>query len=308
MKKTASPLIRFLQLLCMPEPQFLLPGAVSVTVGTAVGYAAAGEFNFVPAMLALIAIVFINAGSNMLNDYFDHLSGNDWFNENFTPFGGGSGYIQEGIVTPAAMLVAGIGALMIGGSVGVLLVFITKSVFILSLGVIGVLAGIFWTTPPVKFCYRLPGEPYIFTVFGLLPVHGAYYLQTGRIDFLPLLPSFIVGFLIANVALINSIPDRDADAAVNKKTFVVRFGIPAAVKFYRFELFASYAAALLMIIFKTHFYAGLFFLCTLPFGIVLSRMTRADKISVAGVVKPNALTIVMYVLCGLTLSVGFLIV
>jgi len=308
MRLSSIKLSRMLILLGMPRLHFLLPGAAPVFVGSALGYAIAGSFHPIPAILALFAMVAFNAGANMVNDYFDHLSGNDWLNKNFSPFSGGSGYIQKGIVSSRAMLLAGIISLSIGAALGLVIVFLTKSVFILILGIIGVIGGFFWTAPPVRWCYRCVGEPYIFTMFGLLPVYGAYYLQTNTIDFIPFFPAVIIGILIAMVAEINSFPDLQADAAVNKRTLVVRYGVPAGVWVYRISILATYVLALMaMFIYRWMFWPSLFFFFTLPIAVVAIKFANEKELTTPGLYRANKITIVLHSAAALMLTLGFVL-
>ena len=46
-------------------------------------------------LLAVLAIMALHAGANVVNDYFDSQSRNDWVNENPTPFSGGRQFIQK---------------------------------------------------------------------------------------------------------------------------------------------------------------------------------------------------------------------
>jgi len=132
----------------------------------------------------------------------------------------------------------------------------TKSLFILILGVIGLLGGFFYTAPPIKLGYRCVGECVIALLFGLLPVFGSYYLQTGKIDILPLLPAAVVGVLIFLIILINEFPDLAADASVNKKTLIVSLGVPASVWIYRIVLISGFIFAAAMLIYRSMFFAG----------------------------------------------------
>ncbi len=298
---------RFVLLLATPEPKFLLPGSIPVIIGTSLGFAVSRSLDVLLAILALLSIVALNAGSNMTNDYFDHLSGNDWLNKNPTPFGGGSGYIQKGIISPFQMISAALILLALGSLTGLVIVFITKSFFILILGLIGLVGGFFWTAPPLRFCYRFIGEPYIFTLFGPLPVYGAYYLQTRSIDFLPLLPAVIIGLLIAMVAEINSFPDRQADLAVNKKTFVVRYGPESAVKLYRICIALTYPAALTGLFFEPLFWACLLYICTFPLALFGMKIANAENLTKNRSCLPNKFTIAFHSLAGLLLSLGFII-
>jgi 1,4-dihydroxy-2-naphthoate octaprenyltransferase len=296
---------KILKLLSLPEPAFLLPGIPSVLTGTALGAIIAGETDWPPAILALAAIITLNAGSNMLNDYFDHLSGNDWLNTNRTKFGGGSGHIQSGLVTPNQMRSAGIISLTIGMLIGVALIILTKSLLILSLGIIGVLGGIFWTMPPVKACYRFPGEPYIFTMFGLLPTIGSFYLQTGSLQAVVFVPAVIIGLLIASVALLNAIGDRLSDEQAGKRTFVVRRGVGKTVVLYRAMIAAAFTIAAGSSFFDTTFASGArAMLFTAPLALICIMTANKRTLEKDNVNLPNALNILLYIAAAAAMTVG----
>jgi 1,4-dihydroxy-2-naphthoate octaprenyltransferase len=298
------------------RPKFLVASAAPVLVGSALGYATAGTFSLHLFILALLAIMALHAGSNLANDYFDHTSRNDWLNKNPTPFSGGSRFIQQGILSPKTILLLALLALTAGAAIGTVIVLMTHSVFILTLGLIGLLGGFFYTAPPVRLGYRSVGEPVIALLFGLLPVHGSYYLQTETIDIIPLLPAVVVGILIFLVILINEFPDVAADAAVNKRTLVVRFGISASVWIYRTALIASFlVAAVATLIYRPFVFAGLFYLLTLPIAIVaIKAANKEDLLKLgstsslqAGRYRASQLTVLLHILGSLALAVGFII-
>ena len=251
------------------RPKFLVASVAPVLVGSCLGYATTGSFSPLIFVLALLAIMTLHSGANMTNDYFDHTSRNDWVNQNPTPFSGGRRYIQQGILSPRATLLTALFFLIAGAAIGIIILLLTQSVFILVLGLIGLLGGFFYTAPPIKLGYRCVGEFVIALLFGLLPVYGSYYLQTEAIDTMPLLSAVIVGILIFLVILVNEFPDVAADAAVNKRTLVVRFGVPPAVWIYRAALIASFLiAAAIIVIYPLCFFAGLFYLFTLPIAVL----------------------------------------
>jgi 1,4-dihydroxy-2-naphthoate octaprenyltransferase len=290
------------------RPKFLVASAAPVFVGSALGFATAGTFSPYLFILALLAIMALHAGSNMANDYFDHTSRNDWLNQNPTPFSGGSRYIQQGILSPKTILLLALLALTAGAIIGIVIVLLTRSVFILILGLIGLLGGFFYTAPPLRLGYRSVGEPVIALLFGLLPVYGSYYLQTKTIDIIPLLPAVIVGILIFLVILINEFPDVAADAAVNKRTLVVRFGISASVWIYRIALVTSFlVAALATLIYRPFVFAGLFYLLTLPIAIVAIKAANKEDLLKPGQYRASQLTVFLHILGSLALTVGFII-
>jgi 1,4-dihydroxy-2-naphthoate octaprenyltransferase len=290
------------------RPKFLVASAAPVLVGSALGFATAGTFSLYLFILALLAIMALHTGANMANDYFDHTSRNDWLNQNPTPFSGGSRYIQQGILSPKTILLIALLALTAGAAIGILIVLLTRSVFILILGLIGLLGGFFYTAPPVRLGYRSVGEPVIALLFGLLPVYGSYYLQTKTIDIIPLLPAVIVGILIFLVILINEFPDVAADAAVNKRTLVVRFGISASVWIYRIALVTSFlVATVATLIYRPFVFAGLFYLLTLPIAIIAIRAANKNDLLKPGQYRASQLTVLLHIFGSMALTIGFII-
>ena len=69
------------------------------------------------------------------------------------------------------------------------------------------------------------GELAIGVAFGVLPVTGAAWLQSGAVDSAALLISVPVALWVTAILLINEVPDVIADAAAGKRTLPVRVGI-----------------------------------------------------------------------------------
>ncbi len=306
--KSYSEHSKFIIFLGASRPKFLMASAAPVLVGSSLGYAIAGAFNPVLFVLALLAIMALHAGANMANDYFDHTSGNDWVNRNPTPFSGGRRFIQEGILSPKATLITALVALAASSAIGIVIVLLTRSVFILVLGLVGLLGGFFYTAPPIRLGYRGIGEFVIALLFGLLPVFGSYYLQTQVVDFLPLLPACLVGILIFLVILVNEFPDVAADAAVNKRTLVVCFGVPACIWIYRIALIASYILAAAAIwICRWMFFAGLFYLLTIPIAVVAIKCANEKDLTTPGRYRANRITVLLHSVGAVVLTAGFVV-
>ncbi|MGA2678097.1 MAG: 1,4-dihydroxy-2-naphthoate octaprenyltransferase [Sedimentisphaerales bacterium] len=292
------------------RPQFLTASASPVLVGSALGFAVAGTFNWPLFLLALLAIMALHSGANIANDYFDHLSGNDWGNKNITPFSGGRQFIQQNILSPKATLAASLFCLSFGVSLGLVILYLTRSWFILILGLAGLLGGFFYTAPPVKLGYRGVGEIVIAFLFGILPVYGSYYLQTGLIDITPLPAACVVGILIFLIIFINEFPDLPADAAVNKKTLVVLLGIPLGVRIYRIAVINAF------VVMVTGISVGrvmawpllLYFLFGLPVSVAAINFVNVHDVSTPGPTQHRAcaITILLHLIGSLTLAIGFI--
>jgi 1,4-dihydroxy-2-naphthoate octaprenyltransferase len=305
--KKSKPVVFFLA----SRPKFLTASAAPVLVGSALAFASAHTFSPPLFVLALLAIMFLHAGANITNDYFDHTSKNDWLNKNPTPFSGGRRYIQQGILTPGETLTAALVTLAVGSALGIVIVLLTRSIFILLLGLAGLLGGYFYTAAPVRLGYRSIGELVIAALFGLLPVYGSYYLQTQSLpmyrDVSELLPALLVSVLIFLVILINEFPDAAADAAVNKKTLVVRFGVPAAARIYKVALIGSYAIAIVMTNLPQMFFAGLFYLFTFPLAVFAVKCANPKDLTIPGQYRANQITVLLHTIGTLSVTIGFII-
>jgi 1,4-dihydroxy-2-naphthoate octaprenyltransferase len=289
------------------RPKFLVASAAPVLVGSALGYATSGTFHPHLFILAILSIMALHSGANLANDYFDHISGNDWANKNPTPFSGGSRYIQKGILSPKTILMLSLGCLAAGSVIGIIILLLTKGLFILVIGIIGLVGGFFYTSPPIKLGYRCVGELVIALLFGLLPVYGSYYLQTGAIDTVPILPACIVGILIFLVIFVNEFPDVAADAAVNKRTLVVRLGIPVSIWIYRAALSSSFLIAIALLTYRLMFLAGLFYVFTLPIAILAMKAANKEDLAKPGQYRASQLTVLLHTLGCLALTVGYVI-
>jgi 1,4-dihydroxy-2-naphthoate octaprenyltransferase len=297
---------KFVVLFLASRPKFLVASIAPVLVGSAAGYAVAGTSQPVLFILALLSIMLLHCGANITNDYYDHISGNDWVNKNPTPFSGGRRFIQDGILSAKATLLAALFCFAAGSAIGLVILYLTRSVFILALGLVGLLGGFFYTARPIQLGYRCFGELAIAFLFGLLPVFGSFYLQTNSLDSIVLLPALIVSILIFLVILVNEFPDFPADAQVTKRTLVVSFGVPTCVWIYRSALFTSYILAAAMLGFRVTFLSGVFYLLTLPLAILALKSANKNDLSKPGLYRANQFTILLHMIGSLSLAAGFL--
>ncbi len=287
---------------------FLVASAVPVIVGSAAGYASCGHFQWGYFVAALFGAMLLHSGANVANDFFDHLSGNDEANHNLTPFSGGSRVIQQGLMTPLAVIVEA-GLLWAAGvGIGAVLAIRLNSAFLWLVTFAGFAGGFLYTAPPVRLGYRGFGECAFAIIFGVLPVMGAFYLQTGALAVWPLIPGALSGLLVALILFVNEFPDEEADRATGKRTLVVILGRDRAARAYYVAMGGTYVAAgLAAWLVPPMRVAGILFMATAPLLAVTLRYAARELPKPTGKFVANALTILLFAVTGLSMAAGFLI-
>ena len=221
---------------------FLTASLMPAVAATAACWRVAGSVRWGLAALTLVGLALIQAGANLANDYFDHLSGSDALNRSATPFSGGSRVIQEGILSARAVLAAGALCLAAGAACGIGLWLATPGHMVLGIGLCGGAIACFYTAPPLRLAHRGLGELGIFIAFGVLPVLGVEWVQRGTLSWSVGWVGVPAGLLVAAILLVNEFPDADADAAAGKRHLVVRLGRRRAVAVYELLVLGAYGA------------------------------------------------------------------
>lgn len=278
------------------RPAFLTASLFPVLAALAMVWGENGELDFFLAFLTLLNIALIHSAANVLNDYFDARNGSDENNtQRVFPFTGGSRFIQNGVLTLNQVFRLGVG-LMVAGIILGLVMVVLQGPLILGIGLLGVMMAVFYSAPPCLACKGL-GDIVIATCFGILPVIGTVYIQSGEILPTALWLGLIIGCYVAAILWINSIPDIEADRMSGKLTLPVRLG----------EKLAAYGLPL-------WFIAGtvLIVLAPLPAGSYLALLAIvpaaiASKALLDGKVMPAIpLTLATHASVCILLTVGFL--
>ena len=285
------------------------PFLTAVIVPTLLGAAIAwqeGTLHLGYLFLTLVGIVCINAGMDMGNDYFDHLTGNDESNQELTPFSGGSRVIQEGILSPKKVLMWSLFFYAIGILIGLYLVLV-RGWPLLLLGLAGVFLAFFHNAPPIKLYNLGPGVGELAVGLGCGPITvlGAYFVQTQRLSYEALWASIPVGLLITAVLYINEFPDCESDKAVGKKTVAAVLGRERAVWGYVTLMIAAYVAIVIGIALRVFPLTFLLALLTLPLSYRGIKGAIRFHSSTPELIPTLGLTIQVHLVTGLLLCVGY---
>ncbi len=255
-------------------------------------------------LLALIGAVCFHAGTNLANDYFDHLTGCDESNPTPTPFSGGSRVIQDGQIAAKNVLFASIIFFAIGSVIGLYLNYVCGGNVILVLGIMGLLLGFLYSIKPLKIGYGSFGELATGIGFGPLMVMGAYYVGAEAMSLRIFLVSIPIGILIALVLFINEFPDYTGDKAVGKRTLVVVLGKKNAIALYYALVAATYIVIIGLVFARYLPYACLIALLSLPIALKAFGIAKENYEKVRELLPVNAATIGLHSIIGILLCGG----
>lgn len=297
------------QFLVALRAPFFTASIVPVILGVSVAYYEREKINGILFGITLLGAVFIHAGVNLLNDYFDTISGNDLINKTPTPFSGGSGVILKGWFSKGQILFFSLLFFGMGAAIGLYLNFISKGNVILLIGIIGVFLGFFYSAGPLKISYfgHGLGEIAVGIGFGPLIVLGSYYIQTQQISWVSVAVSFPLSILISLVVFINEFPDYEADKEVGKKTLIVVLGRKNAREIYYLLLLMCYLQIAFFIAVNIFpLWCGISAL-TLPVAVKVVKNLRLNYDKIAELALSQGGTIILHITVGLLLSLGFVL-
>lgn len=219
----------------MTRPGFLSITLVGCLIGFATAHGATGVAwtaqQNVTAAIALLLALLAHAGANVLNDYHDALNGADAANQQGQfPFTGGARLIQNGETTEAFTRQLGWALLAMVVPGGLWLAW-HSGWELIAIGLAGLSLGWAYSAPPLALMGRGLGEATVAVCWWLLVV-GADFTLRGHVATAPLLSGASFALLVANILLINGLPDATADASVGKRTLVVRLGAEGTARLY----------------------------------------------------------------------------
>ncbi len=177
-----------------------------------------GRFRWLPAILSLVFAVLAQIASNFANEYFDYRDGLDAPGRDGPRRG-----VTEGDISPRAMLLATFITLALACADGLALVSF-GGWWLIPAGIVIALGALAYSAGPYPLSRHALGEVAVIFFFGIVPVNLTFYVMSSQWHFIVFLTSLAVGFMGANVLIINNFRDTDADRAVGKVTLSVLLG------------------------------------------------------------------------------------
>ncbi len=240
-------------------------------------------------VVLLAAVLLLQAGAHLVNDYYDHIRGIDRSN----PLGPG-GLIQQALINPARVLSLGLTSLALGTALGILVAVSAGPLFLIFL-VIGALSAYFYSATARALSSLALGELVSFCIFGPLLVLASYMVQTGQVSRTALLYSLPLGLLAAAAILSNDMRDVESDSQAGKNTLAYILGFKLSRALYVLLLLGAYIPIIALAVPRGTPHLLLIVLWTLPMAVVaLSGVIRTQATAGFHLVMRQTLKIEIY--------------
>ena len=244
---------------------------ISVSVGSALAFMD-GDFSWPLYLFTLVGMMVMHAATNLINDYYDFLSGVDHLEVStaqYRPHPVLEGLLEPRQVRNAAWILYGIAA-FIG-----LCLSATRGWTILLIGFMGFVASFTYTAPPFKYKYRAMGELGVLLMWGPLMVEGAYFVQRQLFSTRAFWVSLPFGILVALVLLANNIRDIKHDRAKGIYTLPIVIGGRNGLVLYLSMIVIAYMCVITMVLLGPLEIWSLMVLLSLPLAWkLLNQMAR----------------------------------
>ncbi len=231
-------LLAFIQL---GRPHFLAGGFLFYALGAAIARFQGASLDWRAYIWGQVAVTATQWMVHYANDYFDLDA--DRANHTPTRWSGGSRILPDGRLPPYVALVAAyLLAVLALSAVAVVGLAVRPGPLAVPLLLMAWAAAWFYSAPPVRLTATGLGELTTALVVPILTPLASYYIQRGRLTWLPLLATLPLAYLQFAMLLAIEFPDAVGDAQTGKRTLVVRLGPARAARLVQLALALVYVA------------------------------------------------------------------
>ena len=265
-----------------------LPASISpVLVGCVLAYRD-GVFQWMPAVLCVLVALLAQIASNFANDYFDFKKGADT-EERLGP----ERAVASGWIEPQAMLIGTFVTLALACFCGLGLLFYGGWELI-GVGIAIAICVLAYSAGPYPLAYNGLGDVCVVLFYGIIPVCFTYYVQALSFSLLSFLFSLALGFLSANILIINNYRDYEQDKVARKRTTIVLFGKRFGLVAYLLNGVLAILIALPLLIAAPLWIVGLYAVFTVLFTATWLEMKEKEGRALNATLGHTARNVFLY--------------
>jgi 1,4-dihydroxy-2-naphthoate octaprenyltransferase len=280
------------------KPPMYSVAIMPIWVGTAVAYFETGFFQIPIFVTFLASAILILAWENLSNDVFDAETGVDVNKANSLVNLTGNKRLIFWLGNLCLTLgLAGIGAIALWQRD-----FTVIGLILLCCGL-----GYVYQGPPFRLGYQGLGEILCFFAFGPLALAAVYYSQTQTWSVTNFAASSVIGIVTSLILFCSHFNQVNDDAAVGKKSPVVRLGSQRAAQLLPWICGSFYGLTVLFVILQRFPLWTLLMLLSLPYAAKLCRVIGQQYHQPETLTFCRFIAVTLHFWSGLMLGVGFLI-
>jgi len=246
MLRDVTPIHKLIAFVRLGRPLHLVGGVLFNGLGISIAHFLGAPIDWTTAMWGQVAITSIQLMTHYSNDYFDQDA--DQAAVTPTRWASGSRVLPEGTLSPRVALVA---ALVLAGVALLATAIVTAAsaspVQTMLLLLMALFLAWSYSSPPLFLNRRGWGELTGAVLVPILTTLVGFQLQTGQLALMPLLAALPLSCFQFAMLLSVNFPDAEGDAAVNKRTLVVKLGRQRAGGLFVGALFLAYGLLPLLI-------------------------------------------------------------
>ncbi|MBW4441034.1 MAG: 2-carboxy-1,4-naphthoquinone phytyltransferase [Plectolyngbya sp. WJT66-NPBG17] len=280
------------------KPPMYSVAVMPIWVGSAVAFAETRSLNLVVFFTFSVSAILILAWENLSNDVFDSETGVDVNKANSVVN-----------ITGNKSLVFWIANFFLAsGLSGILSIALLQRDFtVIGLVLACCAIGYVYQGPPFRLSYKGLGEPLCFLAFGPLAFAAAYYSQTKDWSSVNFAASIGVGIATSLVLFCSHFNQVKDDAAIGKKSPVVRLGAKRSAELLPWICGSFYALTILFVILKIFPFWTLLSLLSFPIAKQLCQMIGSQYDQPHKLLRCRLTAVKLHFWFGMLFGLGFLL-
>jgi 1,4-dihydroxy-2-naphthoate phytyltransferase len=279
------------------KPPMYSVAVMPIWVGSAVAFAETRSLNLLVFFTFLISAILILAWENLSNDVFDSETGVDVNKANSV----------VNLTGNKSLIFWISNAFLIAGLSGILAIALMQGDFtVIGLVLACCAIGYIYQGPPFRLSYQGLGEPLCFLAFGPLAFSAAYYSQTKAWSGTNLAASIGVGIATSLILFCSHFNQVEDDAAIGKKSPVVRLGAKRSAQLLPWICGSFYALTILFVILKLFPVWTLLSLLSFPVAKKLCHTIGSQYHQPHKLLRCRLIAVELHFWFGLLFGLGFL--
>jgi 1,4-dihydroxy-2-naphthoate octaprenyltransferase len=249
------------------RPLSLTLALYSTTLGIVVAYRSAKLFtenmqlDIWKILLVTLAGLFVQTGTNFINDYFECEYKYRRQNDRKYSFLG-----KKRTRFDILIFLLGMGSFGATCVIGIFLIYLTTPK-LLWVGLIGVIGGYSYTGEPIVYKRHGLGAILSFVLMGPLMVYGSYLVFAEQFSWAPIIIGLPLSLMIPMLMFSNELRDYERDKSLGIRTLTVRIGNKAGKLIFLTLLLLSFSLSALFIILGMLPTSAVLVFATIPLAI-----------------------------------------